>query len=134
MSVGELIKLARKQRGISQTVLADLIGVSTRTLRRYERGDAIPDDSSAQLLAENLKLDSGHIIQLCEIERGLFHLARWPVHVLSRSDQDGDAALKSKHRWWRMTLQHLAATQSSKAEGEKNHGKHQQPQTGAGQT
>ena len=87
MSVGELIKLARKQRGISQTVLADLIGVSVRTLRRYESGDAVPDDSSARLLAENLRLDSRHIIQLCEIDRGIFHFPKWPALVLSESDQ-----------------------------------------------
>ncbi|QPC80536.1 helix-turn-helix transcriptional regulator [Phototrophicus methaneseepsis] len=71
MTIGRLIKEARNQRGISQRTLADLIGVSTRTLVRIENSERIPTDDMIFNLAKCLRLDARQLIQLCEGERGI---------------------------------------------------------------
>ncbi len=47
---------ARRRRGLSQRALAGLVGVTDRTIRRWESGgDIDPDPSDVQLLARHLK-------------------------------------------------------------------------------
>lgn len=43
MSVGENIKIHRKNKGLTQKQLADKIGVSEITVRRYEKNNNIPN-------------------------------------------------------------------------------------------
>ena len=40
--IGDRIALARKEIGLTQEELADLVGVSTRSLQGYESGDVVP--------------------------------------------------------------------------------------------
>lgn len=43
MSIGENIKIHRKNQGLTQKQLADKIGVSEITVRRYEKNNNIPN-------------------------------------------------------------------------------------------
>lgn len=71
LTIGQLIKQSRKQRGMNQQTLADFIGISARTLGRYENDEIIPDDETVKLLADRLRLKSEYLISLCEIQRGI---------------------------------------------------------------
>lgn len=73
-SLGNLIHLTRKQRGLSKQTLADLVGIGHRTLTRFERDEIIPDDWTAYHLAEALSLRTDYVLVLCEISRGIDHL------------------------------------------------------------
>ncbi|MDO5301327.1 MAG: helix-turn-helix transcriptional regulator [Tissierellia bacterium] len=42
MEFGEKIKILRRDRGWTQQELADLLGLSLRTIKNYERGDSSP--------------------------------------------------------------------------------------------
>lgn len=53
----ELLRRARGQRGLGQTELAALVGVSVETLSLYERGAATPDRSMLLRIARALALD-----------------------------------------------------------------------------
>ncbi|MBR1710842.1 MAG: helix-turn-helix domain-containing protein [Clostridia bacterium] len=50
----EKLKKARKEAGLSQADLADLIGVSPRSVTDYERGCAVPRYKKIQKIAETL--------------------------------------------------------------------------------
>ena len=39
MTMGEKIKTARKEKGLTQKGLAELLEVSVDTIKKYERGD-----------------------------------------------------------------------------------------------
>lgn len=56
MSKGEVIRSLRKQMGLSQVELADMIGESKQTLYKYEKGiiTNIPSDN-IEALARTLK-------------------------------------------------------------------------------
>lgn len=43
--LGEVLAIARKARGLTQTELADLVGTTQPTINRYESGEREPDDA-----------------------------------------------------------------------------------------
>ena len=45
VKMGELIQQLRKEKGITQQVLADYIGVSSKAVSKWERGISCPDIS-----------------------------------------------------------------------------------------
>jgi DNA-binding XRE family transcriptional regulator len=51
-SIGEMIKRFRMQRGFSQTQLAELLGVSNKTVSKWEGGGGLPDIEYLVPLAE----------------------------------------------------------------------------------
>lgn len=48
------LDLARRRRGLSRALLAERMQVSTRTLQRWERGEATPDPAQRAVLADVL--------------------------------------------------------------------------------
>jgi len=50
------LDLARRRRGMSRTLLAERLQVSTRTLQRWERGEATPDAVQCAVLADVLSM------------------------------------------------------------------------------
>ena len=57
MSVGERIAELRKNEGISQFRLADMVGVSRQAVSKWENGQSLPDSMKMILLAEILRTD-----------------------------------------------------------------------------
>lgn len=53
---GELIRQARMEKGLTQSELGDLIGVTNKAVSRWERGESFPDIALLDHLAECLSL------------------------------------------------------------------------------
>ena len=60
MSIGEVIKQARSEKGFSQEVMAEKIGVSRQTLSNWETGKSYPDITNVIALSDvyGVTLDS----------------------------------------------------------------------------
>lgn len=54
--IGQRIRAARKQKGYSQMKLANLAGISNRTISMYETGNSSPDIETANRLANALQI------------------------------------------------------------------------------
>lgn len=59
--IGENMRLLRKSRGISQQDLAEKLGVSARSLIRYESGERMPDAEFAGRIAAVLGVPVGEL-------------------------------------------------------------------------
>lgn len=57
METGELIKAARKSRGLTQKQLGDLCGMADSAIRRYESGKGNPTQKTLQRIASALQVD-----------------------------------------------------------------------------
>ena len=58
----ETLKNLRKEKGISQTQLADLMFVNKSTITRWENGSRLPDASMISRLSEALKVNMGSLL------------------------------------------------------------------------
>ncbi|XKH58391.1 helix-turn-helix domain-containing protein (plasmid) [Citricoccus nitrophenolicus] len=54
--LGRTLRMARKTAGITQEELADLVGVSDRTVRHIEKGSSAPSIGSVVAIANALGL------------------------------------------------------------------------------
>lgn len=52
----------RKEKGMTQETLAELSGVTVRTIQRIEAGDVVPQHHTVKLLAEALNIEPKEII------------------------------------------------------------------------
>lgn len=59
---GEFLKLLRKEKGITQEQLAEVFGVSSRTVSRWENGVNMPDLSMLAEVADYYNVDIREII------------------------------------------------------------------------
>lgn len=55
--IGSRIKAYRKEKGITQAVVAEALGCEITTVSRYERGDTTPDSEQLLTLAKLLEVD-----------------------------------------------------------------------------
>ncbi len=55
-TIGERIRAARESKELDQATLAEKIGVVTRTLQRWEKGEQIPDGISITKIAKSTKV------------------------------------------------------------------------------
>lgn len=62
MDTFQIIKEKRKSVGLSQEKLAELMGISFTTIRRWERGESVPDIESLQKLARVLKTTTSYLL------------------------------------------------------------------------
>ena len=63
LTTHDKIYLYRKQRGLKQAELAALAGISTPTLRGYERGRIVPSSSRINDIAAALKIDPDMLME-----------------------------------------------------------------------
>jgi transcriptional regulator with XRE-family HTH domain len=54
--IGENLRAWRRARGMSQRALAERVGISTRMLALYERGERTPDGETLCALADALNI------------------------------------------------------------------------------
>ena len=66
--IGQRIRAARKQRGYSQMKLANLVGISNRTISMYETGNSSPDIETANRLANALETSLSAIFAIKAVE------------------------------------------------------------------
>lgn len=60
--LGNRLKQARKEKGLSQEELANLIGLKVGTLSKYEQGDRTPGIGKLQLIAKALDCDTSRFV------------------------------------------------------------------------
>ncbi len=66
-SFGDLLKVFRKRRGLSQQELADSLQMHRNTIGLWERGDRLPDTKGIVLeIAQRIELDDDDTLQLLE--------------------------------------------------------------------
>lgn len=64
MSLGQIIKLCRKEKGLTQSELAELIGVSMQAVSKWETEAGMPDISQIVPLAKVLEVSSDKLLGL----------------------------------------------------------------------
>ena len=69
-AVGQRIRLARAQAGVTQAQLAERLGVSYQQVNKYERGQNIPSGLAFLDIAQALKASVGWLLGEDEGERG----------------------------------------------------------------
>ncbi len=62
MSIGEKIRTARKNMGISQEALADKLGVSTQAVSTWERDENLPETKKLLAIAKALRLSLDYMV------------------------------------------------------------------------
>ena len=60
--LGNRLKQARKEKGLSQEELANLIGLKVGTVSKYEQGDRTPGIGKLQLIANALGCDTSRFV------------------------------------------------------------------------
>ena len=62
MSIGENIKKYRKEKGLTQVELAELVGVSKSTLLKYENDKVIPTPATATIISTVLEVSKEDVL------------------------------------------------------------------------
>ena len=68
MSISDKIKIARKNAGLTQQQLADIVGVSKSTVAGYELGSREPDSLKIHKIAKALNVSGDYLLGLDEPE------------------------------------------------------------------
>jgi len=64
-SIGEFIQQLRKEKGMTQKELADIIGMSDKTISKWERSNSVPDTSVLAALCAALDISVNELLS-CE--------------------------------------------------------------------
>jgi transcriptional regulator with XRE-family HTH domain len=62
MSLGEQIKKARQEKGITQRQLAEMIGAKHTSISGWEHGDHKPDADTIELICGALDVSPGYLL------------------------------------------------------------------------
>jgi transcriptional regulator with XRE-family HTH domain len=62
MKIGEKITQLRKEKGLSQTELAEAISASREAISKYERGEAVPSVEVAAKIADVFEVTLDYLI------------------------------------------------------------------------
>ena len=67
--IGKFISVKRKEKGITQSELAELLGISDRAISKWENGNCLPDASNMQELCKILNITindlfSGEVVDM----------------------------------------------------------------------
>ena len=67
--IGKFISIKRKEKGITQSELAELLGISDRAISKWENGNCLPDASNMQELCKILNITindlfSGEVVDM----------------------------------------------------------------------
>ncbi len=67
--IGKIISVKRKEKGITQSELAELLGISDRAISKWENGNCLPDASNMQELCKILNITindlfSGEVVDM----------------------------------------------------------------------
>ena len=68
MTIGQTIKLYRKEKNLTQSELAELIGVSTQAISKWETDSGMPDISQLIPLARVLEISTDNLLGNTDLE------------------------------------------------------------------
>ena len=60
-AIGNYIQLKRKEKNLTQEQLAEILGVSNKTISKWENGKSLPDFSLVELLCKTLGITSSEL-------------------------------------------------------------------------
>lgn len=61
VTIGNYIQLKRKEKNLTQEQLAEILGVSNKTISKWENGKSLPDFSLVELLCKTLEITSSEL-------------------------------------------------------------------------
>lgn len=107
MTLGERIAALRKETGLSQEKLGELVGVTRQAVSRWESDRAVPDVNNCVAMSRVFGIP---LARLLEIEEGAETPELSPAHVelLERLTEQYAAAQRRVRRRWRWPLILLA--------------------------
>jgi len=94
-AIGRRIADARSRRGLTQTQVADLIGVSERTLSQWESGRGVPSADDAGRLAQAFRCSLDWLIG--RPTPGHVHLVNRGLLDLLRASDVNDDLFRARH-------------------------------------
>ena len=62
IKIGKFIASLRKEKGLTQMMLADRLGISDKTVSKWERGAGLPDVSLMLPLCETLEISVNELL------------------------------------------------------------------------
>lgn len=93
MTFGERLQQARKEKGLTQEMVAEMIGVAKSTYTGYERNNREPDVFKIKRLVEVLGVNSSWLLGVEEGDKGLI-VDEWKIIKKYRQlDERGRAAV-----------------------------------------
>ncbi|MEV2558532.1 XRE family transcriptional regulator [Paenibacillus larvae] len=85
-TTGEIIKLLREQRGLTQQQLANILGLKTyTTITKWESGDNFPKGKDIKRLSEFFKVSSDYILGLEKSNSCMLKTSDYPFYPISIS-------------------------------------------------
>ena len=76
IKIGKLIAKRRKQKGLTQSQLAEYLGVSNKTVSKWETGGGLPDISLLIDLADALSITIDDLLKGHDISKKSFDFDR----------------------------------------------------------
>lgn len=62
-NIGNIIKQARKKKGLTQSELGELMGITAVTVGQWETGKRIPKEETIERISEALEIDLTHSVK-----------------------------------------------------------------------
>jgi transcriptional regulator with XRE-family HTH domain len=94
MDFSQRLTTLRKEKGLTQQVLADRVGIHVSQVRRYEAGDSQPNLEALRNLALALSVSTDALV-FDEAERGPDDDLRLQFEATSRLDDEGKTLVKA---------------------------------------
>ena len=101
-SFGRQLKTYRARLGVTQEQLAEVVGLSVETIKRYEGNRLIPADATARRLAEKCGLSPGtkEFIEFVQLARHPLPSSALPSRAQSRVRRTRERMLTRVHDFW----------------------------------
>jgi len=92
LNIGDKIKELRKNKGLTQSELAKIVGKSTITIRKYESGDITPPIDVLNDIAESLNVQIEYILGKSEYKKFDSDIIKNDIFELIKITDDKDNA------------------------------------------
>ena len=102
-TIGNFIGAKRRQRNLTQEQLADRLGVSNKTISKWENGKCMPDYSVIELLCRELEITLAELLDGEEKE---------PNSIRVYDEEEVKSLLEKYRSWRRATSMRLARSWS----------------------
>ncbi len=77
--VGRFLKILRSEQDLTQAELAERLGVSNRSISRWENGVTMPDFDLLIELAKYYDVENGEIVEKAFSRKGCASCSLWPL-------------------------------------------------------
>jgi len=108
MNISENIKRLRKQKSITQEVLADFLGVSFQSVSKWERGEAYPDITLLPQISDYFAVSVDELLGLVEKSKKMFKIGM-PEPIIFVSSLTETAKWYEKYLGWKRDSDHALA-------------------------